>query len=369
MIEAGAVVKLTDTDINVGSPSASSTGSDYSLGAMQVLGTPQDSVYFTSYNDASMGGSSNPINSTPKPGDWGGLVFENDQDYAAASPSRVVLETQGIFLDYVNHAAITYGGGQTPDLSGSGQLTYYDPIHLIDARPTVTFNTITQSQHAAISGDPNTFEQSEFYGQVVSTAYTLGHVPAPNGNSNALVSGALDYGTASYPFTIDNTGKINWPTVPLGLVTLGSDASLFNPSTGAMTLNWQDGAPTSSKIVVSYQYSASAIKVTGESDAGTAVGSQVEYTNDYDREGPLVQGNVVANDVINGMLVRIRTNAGQPIDTLTVPAVFASTDITYVITENLYIVGQVGGPLNDGDAPGPTTSPSRAGSRSTRGWW
>ena len=70
----------------------------------------------------------------------------------------------------------------------------------------------------------------------------------------------------------------------------------------------------------------------------------MEYTNDYDREGPLVQGNVVANDVINGMLVRIRTNAGQPIDTLTVPAVFASTDITYVITENLYIVGQVGGP-------------------------
>ena len=251
MFNAGAVVKLAAADINVGSPS-SAASSDFSLGALQVLGTPQDNVYFTSYNDASLGGSSNSLSSTPKSGDWGGLVFENDYDYLdanSATDPRDVLETQGIFLNYVNHAAITYGGGVTANLSG-GASTTYDPIYLIDARPTVTFNTIALSQHAAISADPDSFEQSEFYG-----------------------------------------------------------------------------------------------------DQGTQTDPAIPYTNDYDREGPLVHGNAVSDDVINGLFVRIATstsgtNAGAPLDTLTVPAVFAATDITYVITENLYIQGQVGGPVN-----------------------
>ena len=149
----------------------------------------------------------------------------------------------------MNHAAITYGGGVTANLSG-GASTTYDPIYLIDARPTVTFNTIALSQHAAISADPDSFEQSEFYG-----------------------------------------------------------------------------------------------------DQGTQTDPAIPYTNDYDREGPLVHGNAVSDDVINGLFVRIATstsgtNAGAPLDMLTVPAVFAATDITYVITENLYIQGQVGGPVN-----------------------
>ena len=56
------------------------------------------------------------------------------------------------------------------------------------------------------------------------------------------------------------------------------------------------------------------------------------------------QPNVEEN-ALNGLLVRINTLAGQSLDTLDVPARFNATDITYVLSENLIIDGQPGGPL------------------------
>jgi len=58
-----------------------------------------------------------------------------------------------------------------------------------------------------------------------------------------------------------------------------------------------------------------------------------------------VNGQVVSTNSINGLLVRIRTNAGQPLDKLTVSARFTARDIVYVIPENLVIMGNPGGPL------------------------
>ena len=61
------------------------------------------------------------------------------------------------------------------------------------------------------------------------------------------------------------------------------------------------------------------------------------YTADYGRTGPSIHGNILQGNSINGMFVRIRTQAGASLDQLTVPATFADTDITYVLTENLEI--------------------------------
>jgi hypothetical protein len=46
---------------------------------------------------------------TAQSGDWGGIEFKNDIDQAEG---RFSFEREGIFLDYVNHADIRYGGGQ-----------------------------------------------------------------------------------------------------------------------------------------------------------------------------------------------------------------------------------------------------------------
>ncbi len=156
IFDAGVVVKLSGANIYVGS---SGLGVDHSLGSVQVLGVPNENVYFTSYWDAHVGTHSYTTQTppAPAPGDWGGLVFNNSYDY---QEGRTVLETAGIFLDYVNDANMSYGGGK---INVNGVVDVYDPIDMIEARPTVSFSTITRSADAAMSADPNSLEESEFH--------------------------------------------------------------------------------------------------------------------------------------------------------------------------------------------------------------
>ena len=239
MIDAGAVFKLRLANIDVGS---SAENEDRSGGALQVLGTPEHSVIFTSLNDESIGYDNDPASTVAKEADWGGLVFRNelDNDFidaydpADGLPPRAVLETQGIFLNYVNHADIRYGGGAADGLPGT-----YEPIHMIEARPTVTFNTITLSAGAAISGDPSSFADTKFQ-------------------------------------------------------------------------NWDLNAP---------------------------------FTANYDRVGPDVHGNYLADNSVNGMFVRILTADGESIKELEVSGRFDDSDIVHIIAENLFINGTPGGPM------------------------
>ena len=228
LVDAGSVVKLGQANLDVGS---SAQGLDRSLGSLQVLGTPYNSVYFTSQRDQALGVDTDPLNTTPAAGDWGGLVFRNNEDYNY--PGRRVLEREGIFLNYVNHADIRYGGGQ---VNVNGLIEVYTPIHLAEARPTITFNTITRSGHAAISADPDSFEDT-----------------------------------------------------------------LFQTST---------------------------------------------YTLDYDRVGPEIYGNIIKDNTTNALFVRIRTDAGRPLDRLTVPARFDDLDIVHMVAENFVLDGVPGGSLD-----------------------
>jgi hypothetical protein len=181
VIDAGAVIKLMAANIDVGS---ASVNIDRSLGAIQVLGTPNDFAYFTSWNDERVGSAYYANSQGASPGDWGGLVFRNDYDYQeqVADPTRRIMEQQGIFLDYVNHANMTYAGGE---LTFNGVQDYYDPIYVIQARPTISFNTITNSGHAAVSADPNSFQESLFhdtFGEALFTADYERAGPQINGN-------------------------------------------------------------------------------------------------------------------------------------------------------------------------------------------
>ncbi len=155
MVDEGAIFKTRLSSINVGSESPSV---DRSGGALQVLGTPTNSVIFTSYNDETTGVDTNPnVPQTPQAGDWGGLLFRRDQDLRE---SRFDWERRGIFLNYVNHANIRYGGGRVNIGSVDQKIS---PVEMIESRPTVTFNTITLSADAAISADPNSFEETNFH--------------------------------------------------------------------------------------------------------------------------------------------------------------------------------------------------------------
>lgn len=153
VVDAGAVFQINETRIGVGSSDAVI---DRAAGALQVLGTPESSVYFTSYNDQQIGLDSNPDVTLPGAGDWGGIVFRSDVDFA---DGRFDYEREGIFLNYVNHADIRYGGGEIPSLND----TVVEPIQMIRSRPTISFNNISLSADAAMSASPNSFRDDTFH--------------------------------------------------------------------------------------------------------------------------------------------------------------------------------------------------------------
>jgi VCBS repeat-containing protein len=210
MIDAGALLKMRKANIDVGT---SAVNANRAGGALQVLGTPDHPVRFRSYRDDSLGGNVDPTDPPAVQGDWGGLVFRNDSDQ----------ETQGIFLSWVTNADLQHGGGGVR----VGSLEkIFTPIHLETARPTIAFNTIQRSADAAMSANPNSFD--------------------------------------------DMLGRI----------------------------------------------------------------------------GPNIHGNTVINNSINGLFIRIETESGKTLDTLDVNARFDDTDIVHVITENLLITGNAGGPAD-----------------------
>ena len=175
MVDEGAVLKLRRARIGVGS---SSPTIDRSGASLQVLGTPRllddqgavirdvstaivpGTVYFTSIHDSVIGDDANPDIRPPAPqgGDWGGVEFRNDIDQADAS--RFLYQDEGIFLNYINHAQFQYGGGEVIVAGISQVIT---PLHMTDARPTLSHNLIQQSAHAALSMNPDSSLESNFH--------------------------------------------------------------------------------------------------------------------------------------------------------------------------------------------------------------
>ena len=233
MVEEGAIFKLRRARIGVGSTAPSV---DRSASALQVLGTPDHSVIFTSINDESIGIDNDPLQTTPSPGDWGGIDFRNNVD---RSEGHFDYEQHGIFLNYVNHADVRYGGGEVVIESVQQVVT---PIQMVQSRPTITFNSITNSADASMSADPDSFEETNF------------HSPA-------------------------------------------------------------------------YQ--------------------SVAFTSDYTRVGPEIHQNVLTDNTINGLFIRIATPAGNDLRPMTVPGRWDDVDVVHVVSENLVIEGNPGGPLQN----------------------
>lgn len=71
------------------------------------------------------------------------------------------------------------------------------------------------------------------------------------------------------------------------------------------------------------------------------------FTPDYDRVGPEIHDNVLINNSINGLFVKVSTPAGGELKQLTVPGRFNDTDIVHVITENILVQGNPGGGVLD----------------------
>ncbi len=205
MVDAGAIFKFNRSYIGVGS---NNLGVDRSGGTLQILGTPgltdpngnllknadgtivAGSVYFTSWQDETIGADTYAPRTTPSKGDWGGILYRNDVD---ASAGRRNLEDEGIFLNYVNHADMRYGGGGNVFIDSVQQVV--NPVQMIDLRPTITYNKISQSAGAAMSGAPNSFVETNFQEPKfqASGAFTSDYDRVgPEIHHNSLVNNSLN---------------------------------------------------------------------------------------------------------------------------------------------------------------------------------
>lgn len=210
MVDAGAIVKLQRAPISVGS---FVQGYDLSGGALQVLGTPQRSVYFTSLHDETVGlGAAQPTGQLPNLGDWAGIDFHTDIDRLVnndldihPNPNetrRIDYERQGIFLNVINSAVISYAGGLAVR---RGIEEKFSPIDLHESRPTLTYNRILNNGDAGISADPNSFEESRFWSNAFSADYDrVGPVIRGNTLTGNTVNGLfIDVTTSTVPGTTE----------------------------------------------------------------------------------------------------------------------------------------------------------------------
>ncbi len=267
MIDAGAVLKLRAARIVAGS---STVQVDRSGSAIQVLGAPRlvqlstgdepvkttllgeenvfspgyddGRVIFTSMRDRDVDFAAAGNSVPAAPGDWGGIVFRRDVDQAQG---RRDLEDEGIFLQRVNHAELRYGGSSNILIDSIQQLV--NPVQIVNLRPTVTFNEITQSADSAISAAPNSFEETSY-----------------------------------------------------------------------QEPRFQQGGA---------------------------------FTADYDRIGPEMHNNLVLNNSINGLFVRVATTPTSPPRPFTVSARFDDIELVHYVAENLEVEGKPGGSLADGFSP------------------
>ena len=99
-------------------------------GALRVLGTASNPVYFTSLSDDSVGGDTDGQTATPVPADWAGIKFQDSSDDV---------------LSLIDYAVIRYGGW-----NGYGAIT------LVNASPTIQNTSITQSYWYGISTSNST---------------------------------------------------------------------------------------------------------------------------------------------------------------------------------------------------------------------
>ena len=89
-------------------------------------------------------------------------------------------------------------------------------------------------------------------------------------------------------------------------------------------------------------------RITNSSGAGISADPN-SFEESNGRIGPELRGNYLNDNTINGLFLRISTAAGGTISKLTVPARLTSTDIVYVLAENLIIEGGAGGYVLNGN--------------------
>ena len=210
--------------------------------ALQADGTSSNPVTFTSYNDTTVGGATNNNpDTTPRAGDWGGIVFRNYDETAPGNQTTFPAEGLGgtgpgtgvlvglnggpavsgaqDAMSILNFTNIRYGGGAVPQSSSN----FYSAVTLFNSRPSITNSNISNSggtggTEAAIGADMDSFRQDDTaWGPLIRND----SVTANSLNGLWLMSEANGF--------IEPTNAITYPPNPTSLGGVDQNYVFFEP--------------------------------------------------------------------------------------------------------------------------------------------
>jgi hypothetical protein len=278
MVEAGAIFHMFRSYVSVGSiapapPTAAARCKSWAH-------RPTGSIH---YQQRGPGGIAATTTRAPPPaGDWGGLAFTTDLDRA---DGRFVHEEVGVFLNYVNQADLRFGGGQ---VNVDSDFQVVTPISMTDARPTISHNVITRSADAAMSANPDSFEETNFQAPrywpvfATSSSFTLDYARVgPDIHGNILVETNSANVAVNGPVTVNTSSAIRTSAAIAHIVPAGNERLLV---VSVMT----DG----NTDVTSITYAGVQLTQAIEQDSG-ATGQSVEIW--YLKSPPVGTANIVVN--------------------------------------------------------------------------
>ncbi len=253
IIESGTVVKFQ------------STGTTLTVnGILDVQGTSDNQVVFTSYKDDAYGGDTNGDGgaTSPAPGDWQSIIIANNANV----------------FDY---SIVQYGGYHftsdgAVEINSSSMITNNiirynanNAIYVSSGTPTISNNIITDNTKGLyVYGGSPVVQDNSFSN---STSWHLVHYPSAtpsySGNSFSGTGGGgilVDQGSIfSGDITWNNLQNLNWPYVVTGIVTVSNGATLRLPA----------------GTVLKFQSTGTTLTVNGILDVQGTSDNQVVFTS------------------------------------------------------------------------------------------
>lgn len=373
IVDAGAIIKLQDANLEVGS---SSQGLDRSGGSLQLLGTSFNDVILTSWHNDLIGGDTDGNGAAPRPGDWGGVVFREDSDfdfeYVESEVQKQIFRGSQFHYSFTGFpipatdATLTFTAfGNFAQNSENLLIEFVDPsspANVITMLPTYTlFNTVSaEVGESDIAGA----DERTITARIRLTADQLARLAEFGDEIRIRVTPSNDVDNLATTESL-NVRLAVGTAVPIFLNTVNHTTIQYAGGPVVVDSNSQDFDSIhlfNTRPTISYntlEFGAKSAISANPNSFFDSFDDPRRFDHDLDRLGPNIHDNTITTHAVNGIKVRNALPTGNAIEKLSLPARFTATDIVYVLTENLQIDGSPGGLIVDrGSDPTITTDDS-----------
>lgn len=286
----------------------------------------------------------------------GGVTLEDGRNLEVPMGVTTVIDAGAILK--LRSARIGVGSSTLLEDRSGGALQVLGTPRLVQLSPSGSFVTQT------VVGDDDSIRTGYSDGSVVFTSINDRGADASTATGNS-VGAPGDWGGLVYRRDLDRSeGRFDLEdegiflqTVNHAQIRYGGGSNLLIDSVQQLVNPIQifELRPTITFNEISFSADA-AISASPDSFEETSFQSpqfqQADpFTADYSRVGPSIYDNLLIENSINGLFIRVATTPSSPPRALSVAGRFDDTDVVHYFPENVQITGTPGGSIQDGVVP------------------